>query len=181
MIKYMIGKICKIEGCKNILKWNDGQICQAHRSRFFRHKNYDISPNWRNLKKGQPCISKSGYFRINIDGKRVLQHRYIMEQFLKRKLKRKETIHHINHIKTDNRIENLELLKNESEHMKKYHNDKWKTRKISPPYSPKEISNVIKRINIPSKTYIKCFCKRKVDSRNLCEKHYQWVWKHKFI
>lgn len=47
------------------------------------------------------------------------QHRYIMEQYLGRKLSRNEEVHHINHDKTDNRIENLEVLSS-SEHRKKH-------------------------------------------------------------
>ena len=75
IIIYMAkGKICRIEGCANILNVTAGQICQMHRSRFHRHGDYNISPNWSNLKKGKPSLTKLGYLRIFVskEGKRVL-------------------------------------------------------------------------------------------------------------
>ena len=40
----------------------------------------------------------------------VKQHRWAMESFLGRKLEADEDVHHINGIKTDNRIENLQVI-----------------------------------------------------------------------
>ena len=85
------------------------------------------NPNW----KGGMVKNGGGYIRIysphhpykNNQGY-VLEHRLVVEKTLGRYLKLTEEIHHINHIRDDNRIENLMVFNSKSAHIRYHKNPK---------------------------------------------------------
>lgn len=78
-------------------------------------------PNWT----GGKTKRKDGYYLNSIEGKRVLDHRMVVEKHLGRKLTSEEIVHHINKNRSDNRIENLAVM-TQSEHMRLHSQERWK-------------------------------------------------------
>lgn len=97
------------------------------------------NPNW----KGGFVINK-GYVRLHVPrwntelmehsggSKFILEHRYVMQKHIGRRLSRQETIHHINGNTLDNRIENLQIL-DKVEHTRLH----WETGELREAHIPK--------------------------------------------
>jgi len=79
----------------------------------------ESNPAWKGGKSWRGRDKDHKYTIILVDGKYVPEHRYVMEQHLGRKLYTDEHVHHLNGIKTDNRLENLEVL-SKSEHTRRH-------------------------------------------------------------
>lgn len=107
--------------------WKNGVAKKVQESRKNNGTYYfgENHPNWKRgywFQQGYKVIENL----IETNGKKVSEHRKIMQDYLGRKLLSNEVVHHKNENRSDNRIENLELLTS-SEHSKLH----WKIRKLN--------------------------------------------------
>jgi hypothetical protein len=104
-------KICTFDNCEKPHKGNN--YCSGHNYQMKKYGKvwpikYNTPGEW-----GEWYVNGSGYVMRTktINKKRIsqLQHRAVIEEALGRELLPEENVHHINGIRADNRIENLEL------------------------------------------------------------------------
>jgi hypothetical protein len=105
-------EICVVDGCNNPHKAKG--YCIFH----WRRKKNNVPLEQPKAIKSKPAlkyediqwrVAPNGYVVGSYKGKRYSQHRFVWEQHHGRALHPFENIHHINGIRHDNRIENLEL------------------------------------------------------------------------
>jgi len=91
-------------------QWEQSQYC----SRACSHQARRVTQRLPNEE------FKGRYRKVKTpDGRNVLEHRWVMEQHLGRRLESWEQVHHLNHDTLDNRVENLEVVSS-AEHGKRH-------------------------------------------------------------
>lgn len=99
---------CRANDCERDIKIIKVQLCGLH---YQRNRIYgDPNEPYRAAGRRQYSGARADYYvKINRNGKAMPVHRYVMEQHLGRELAAHENVHHLNGIRNDNRLENLEL------------------------------------------------------------------------
>lgn len=92
-------------------------ITQKHKDNISKAFTGNKHPNWKN-----GTNNWSGYKLIRRKGKYFREHRIIVEEIIGRPLTRKESVHHINEIKTNNNPSNLIAFTSESAHQRFHSN-----------------------------------------------------------
>lgn len=109
------GRLCAEEDCER--PYHANGRCQTHYTRFLTRGDTDPDRPIR-IVGGQGTVDRHGYRNVPVPRRQrylvgghswVGEHRFVMALHLGRPLLADEVVHHRNGVRTDNRIENLEL------------------------------------------------------------------------
>lgn len=108
---------CQLRGKKRYCS----RECVWEAKKYYKYKHGEFHHNW----KGGRRINQDGYVLLHRpdhpfaeSGGHVMEHRLVMEMKLGRYLSREEVVDHLNGKRDDNRIENLQLMESQSQHIK---------------------------------------------------------------
>lgn len=103
--------LCQADGCQRQARITAGrdsgvQVCGKHYQRWRKYGDINVKVR----ATGNRSHNANGYIIVSMgDATMMLEHRLVMERHLGRKLRPDENVHHVNGVRDDNRLENLEL------------------------------------------------------------------------
>jgi hypothetical protein len=100
---------CSFDGCNKPSSCKG--LCSGHYSQLKRGVPLRQLRQYQGWKRGNHSrwYDAYGYIITRVNGKKIGEHRHVMQEHLGRDLLPGETVHHKNGVRDDNRINNLEL------------------------------------------------------------------------
>ena len=123
--KSQLGKVSKLKGIK-LSKEHRKNISNAKMGKY--RINTEFGGHEKRRKDGYISIYLPTHPNCNKEGY-VMKHHLVMEKEIGRLIMPNEVVHHKNHIRDDNRIENLELMTH-SEHARLHMIERQKRRRL---------------------------------------------------
>lgn len=99
---------CALDGCGRFPAGPGAKWCRMHYARWRRLGDTGSAEGW-NRPRGSGGFGSHGYILIQRNGRRISEHRWVVEESLGRELHPFENVHHKNGVRHDNRLENLEI------------------------------------------------------------------------